>query len=133
MAREERKAVDRSEGFFRLPNDVFRIQLDAYEFKLYAYLVCRAGTKGECWSSIPTMSEQLGMSKTTVQKKLKELEDRGFIKKINDSGLGKNGQPRKFNNHYIVREFDIPWGAAINRHKADPNCCEIYEMKLCKN
>ena len=122
---------DRSEGFFRLPNDVFRIQLDAYEFKLYAYLVCRAGTKGECWPSIPTMSEQLGMSKTTVQKKLKELEDRGFIKKINDSGLGKNGQPRKFNNHYIVREFDVPWGAAINRHKADPKCCEIYEMKHC--
>lgn len=133
MAREERKAVDRSEGFFKLPNDVFRIQLDAYEFKLYAYLVCRAGVKGECWPSIPTMSEQLGMSKTTVQKKLKELEDRGFIKKINDSGLGKNGQPRKFNNHYIVREFDVPWGAAINRHKADPNCCEIYEMKVFKN
>ena len=79
MAREERKAVDRSEGFFKLPNDVFRIQLDAYEFKLYAYLVCRAGARGECWPSIPTMSEQLGMSKTTVQSRLKNLEDRGFI------------------------------------------------------
>ena len=128
MAREERKAVDRSEGFFRLPNDVFRIQLDAYEFKLYAYLVCRAGARGECWPSIPTMSEQLGMSKTTVQKKLKELEDRGFIEIENKSGLSKNGKPRTFNNHYIVHDFDVPFGAAINRHKADETLKELTDF-----
>ena len=80
-----KKQIERTEGFFKLPNDVFRIKLDPYAFKVYAYLISCAGSKGECWPSIPTMSEQLGMSKTTVQKKLKELEDRGFIKKINDS------------------------------------------------
>ena len=34
--------------FFRLPNKIFRIPLDATQFKLYAYLVCCSGSKGYC-------------------------------------------------------------------------------------
>lgn len=56
------------------------------------------------------MSEQLGIAKATVQSKLKELEERGFIEIENKSGLSKNGKPRTFNNHYIVHDFDVPFG-----------------------
>ena len=110
-----KKQIERTEGFFKLPNNVFRIKLDPYAFKVYAYLVSCAGSKGECWPSIPTMSEQLGIAKATVQSRLKELEERGFIEIENKSGLSKNGKPRTFNNHYIVHDFDVPFGAAINR------------------
>lgn len=120
--------IERSEGFFKLPNDVFRIKLDPYAFKVYAYLVCCAGSKGECWPSIPTMSKNLGIAKATVQGRLKDLEDRGFIKIVNNSGHDKNGKPRIFNNHYIVHEFDVPFGAAINRHKADKTLKELTDF-----
>ena len=73
-----KKQVERSEGFFKLPNDIFRMKLDPYAFKVYAYLVCCAGACRECWPSIPTMSEKLGIAKATVQSRLKELEERGF-------------------------------------------------------
>lgn len=35
--------------FFRLPNSIFHVPLDATQFKLYAYLVCCSGSKGYCW------------------------------------------------------------------------------------
>lgn len=35
-------------NFFRLPNSVFALPLDAVQFKLYAYLVCRSRSKGYC-------------------------------------------------------------------------------------
>ena len=123
-----KKQVLRTEGFFKLPNDVFRIKLDPYAFKVYAYLVSCAGSKGECWPSIPTMSEQLGIAKATVQSRLKELEERGFIEIENKSGLSKNGKPRTFNNHYIVHDFDVPFGAAINRNKADETLKELTDF-----
>ena len=123
-----KKQIERTEGFFKLPNDVFRIKLDLYAFKVYAYLVSCAGSKGECWPSIPTMSEQLGIAKATVQSRLKELEERGFIEIENKSGLSKNGKPRTFNNHYIVHDFDVPFGAAINRHKADETLKELTDF-----
>ena len=30
--------------FFRLPNSIFHVPLDAIQFKLYAYLVCFSGS-----------------------------------------------------------------------------------------
>lgn len=35
--------------FFRLPNSIFHVPLDATQFKLYAYLVCCSGSKEYCW------------------------------------------------------------------------------------
>ena len=32
--------------FFRLPNKIFQVPLDATQFKLYSYLVCCSGSKG---------------------------------------------------------------------------------------
>ena len=38
--------------FLMLPNSVFDMPLDVYAFKIYAYLVCCAGSRGECWPTI---------------------------------------------------------------------------------
>lgn len=43
-----RKYQPPKDHFFRLPNSVFALPLDAAQFKLYAYLVCRSGSKGCC-------------------------------------------------------------------------------------
>lgn len=46
--------------FFMLPNKIFDMPLDAYTFKIYAYLVCCAGSRGECWPTMNKMSKKAG-------------------------------------------------------------------------
>ena len=51
-----------SKCFFRLPNEIFNLRLDPFSFVIYAYLVCCAGSRGECWPSMETMHRKLGIS-----------------------------------------------------------------------
>ena len=51
-----------SKCFFRLPNEIFNLRLDPFSFEIYAYLVCCAGSRGECWPSMETMHRKLGIS-----------------------------------------------------------------------
>ena len=53
--------------FLMLPNSVFDMPLDVYAFKIYAYLVCCAGSRGECWPTMHKMSTKLGIAVSTVQ------------------------------------------------------------------
>ena len=49
-----RKYQPPTREFFRLPNKIFQVPLDATQFKLYAYLVCCSGSKGYCWPTMGT-------------------------------------------------------------------------------
>ena len=42
--------------FLMLPNSVFDMPLNVYAFKIYTYLVCCAGSRGECWPTMNKMS-----------------------------------------------------------------------------
>ena len=57
--------------FLMLPNSVFDMPLDVYAFKIYAYLVCCAGSRGECWPTMHKMSKKLGIAMSTVQDRIK--------------------------------------------------------------
>lgn len=75
--------------FFMLPNQVFDFPLDVYAFKIYAYLVCCAGSRGECWPSLQKMSQKLGIAMSTVQNRISLLEKRKLISISKHSGNGK--------------------------------------------
>ena len=60
--------------FLMLPNSVFDMPLDVYAFKIYAYLVCCAGSRGECWSTMSKMSKKLGIAMSAVQDRINLLE-----------------------------------------------------------
>jgi len=49
---------------------------DVYMNLLYSYI---RGWKGECYASNDLLSRVLGCSVMTIQRKLKELEDDGYI------------------------------------------------------
>ena len=59
--------------FLMLPNSVFDMPLDVYAFKIYAYLVCCAGSRGECWPTMHKMSCKLGIAMSTVQDRISLL------------------------------------------------------------
>ena len=68
-----------TERFFRLPNRIFDVPLDATQFKLYAYLICCSGSKGYCWPSLGTIMRDTGIKKSSLQKALKLLQQRQLI------------------------------------------------------
>ena len=89
--------------FLMLPNSVFDMPLDVYAFKIYAYLVCCAGSRGECWPTVHKMSTKLGIAMSTVQNRINLLEKRKLIaiKKHKGSSKCKN-------NIYVLLSQDNP-------------------------
>lgn len=90
-------------NYYRMPNDIFNMELDAYAFKIYSYLVSCAGSRGECWPSLGTISRKTGIAVSTVKKRIDLLEARKFIaiKKHTGAGLYKN-------NIYTILSLDNP-------------------------
>ena len=89
--------------FLMLPNSVFDMPLDVYAFKIYAYLVCCAGSRGECWPTMHKMSTKLGIAMSTVLDRINLLEKRKLIAIKKHKGTGKYK-----NNVYVLLSQDNP-------------------------
>jgi hypothetical protein len=99
----------KQKNFYMLPNGIFNLKLDAYEFLIYSYLVSCAGIKGECWPSIQTMNRVLGISTHTAIRKIDSLIAKRLIDKENTTSINRNGRVRTSNNHYFIRDFSEAW------------------------
>lgn len=89
--------------FLMLPNSVFDMPLDVYAFKIYAYLVCCADSRGKCWPTMNTMSKKLGIATSTVQDRINLLVKRKLIT------IRKHTGARKYqNNVYVLLPQDNP-------------------------
>ena len=89
--------------FFRLPNDIFSVPMTATEFRLYAYLVCRAGNKGYCWPTLDRIIRDTGIKKTSLQNASKVLKARKLI------AVHKHSNPYGYaNNEYHLLRLDNP-------------------------
>ena len=66
--------------FFSLPNEVFLLGLSAGELSVYSFLKrCENRKTHQCWPSIKTIGEAVGMSENTVRKYIRQLEERNLI------------------------------------------------------
>lgn len=66
--------------FFPMPNYIFGFRLSVGELAVYGYLLYREDRKTyECWPSYRTIGAALRMSKNTVRKYVRRLEDKGYI------------------------------------------------------
>ena len=67
-------------NFFSLPNEVFLLGLSAGELAVYSFLKrCENRKTHQCWPSIKTIGEAVGMSENTVRKYIRQLAERGLI------------------------------------------------------
>ena len=67
-------------NFFSLPNEIFQLGLNAGELSVYCFLRrCENHRTHQCWPSIRTIGEAVGMSENTVRKYIRQLEERGFV------------------------------------------------------
>lgn len=66
---------------------------------VYMYLKSRASKEGYCWPGIRTMGRELTLSRSTVQRALRELERGGWITK--EPRHRQNGSSTS--NGYFIR------------------------------
>lgn len=92
-----------TKNFYMMPNDIFSLGLDPFEFMILSYLVRRMNSVSECWPSFKTMSKDLGISVSTLKDRVAKMIKRGLI------SVGKHTSNGKYrNNVYTIYSLDNP-------------------------
>ena len=91
-------------NFFSLPNEVFLLGLSAGELAVYSFLKrCENRKTHQCWPSIRTIGEAVGMSENTVRKYIRQLEERGLITTEPTEVITKSSGRRNGNLLFTLR------------------------------
>ena len=102
-------------NFFSLPNEIFQLGLNAGELSVYSFLRrCENHRTHQCWPSIRTIGEAVGMSENTVRKYIRQLEERGLITTEPTEVITKSSGRRNGNLLFTLR----PIGEVIDDHYA---------------
>ena len=108
-------------NYFRLPNDIFNLDLCAEEIAVYAFVLRMENRRTyTCFPSYKTIGRALKMSKNTVAKYVHSLEKKKLIELEQTSVTDKNGKKRNGNLQYKV----LPISVAVQ---------EFYERQLTNN
>ena len=91
-------------NFFSLPNEIFQLGLNAGELAVYSFLRrCEDRKTHQCWPSIKTIGEAVGMSENTVRKYIRQLEERGLITTEPTEVITKSSGRRNGNLLFTLR------------------------------
>ncbi|MBS5549435.1 MAG: helix-turn-helix domain-containing protein [Oscillospiraceae bacterium] len=90
------------ERFYQMSNAIFCYNLKPIPLAVYNYLVCCAGQKDLCWPSIKTIALHCNCSENAARDAVKQLVERGFIRKVATKQMRCNGSWRQSNNHYYI-------------------------------
>ena len=90
-------------NYFPLPNEIFCLDLCSDEIAVYAYLMYREDRKTfQCYPSYKTIGRALKMSRNTVRKYVKGLEEKRLISTETSSVTLKSGKKQNGNLVYTV-------------------------------
>ena len=110
---------DPKKNYFPMPNEIFSMGLSAEEIAVYAYLMYRENRKSfQCWPSFNTIGKALKMSRNTVRKYVRQLEDKGFILTEHTTVRTQRGERRNGNLLYKLRPMREPIAALRDREWA---------------
>ena len=102
-----------SGNFFSLPNEIFQLGLNAGDLSVYSFLRrCENHRTHQCWPSIHTIGEAVGMSENTVRKYIRRLEERELIATEPTEVITKSSGRRNGNLLFTLR----PIGEVIDQH-----------------
>jgi len=87
-----------------MPNEIFCLGLNYGEIAVYSYLMsCEDRKTYQCYPSYNTIGKALKMSKKTVMKYVKSLEDKCLISTEHTTVTLKSGQKQNGNLRYTIR------------------------------
>ena len=90
-------------NYFPLPNEIFSLGLYSGEISVYAYLMYREDRKTfQCHPSYKTIGRALKMSRNTVRKYVKSLEEKRLISTEPSLVTLKSGKKQNGNLVYTV-------------------------------
>ena len=99
-------------NYFMVPNEIFSIGLDFREISLYSYLLrCENRKTYQCYPSYRTIGDAVGMSRNTVCKYVRSLEEKGLIRTERTSIVLRNGRKRNGSLLYTL----LPWRHAVEQ------------------
>ena len=89
-----------------MPNEIFCLGLNSGEISVYTYLMsCEDRKTYQCYPSYNTIGKALKMSKKTVMKYVKSLEDKCLISTEHTTVTLKSGEKRNGNLKYTIRSL----------------------------
>ena len=110
-------------NFFSLPNEIFQLGLNAGELSVYSFLRrCENHRTHQCWPSIKTIGEAVGMSENTVRKYIRQLEERSLIVTEPTEVITKRSGRHNGNLLFTLQ----PIGEVIDEHYAS----QLAELDL---
>ena len=110
-------------NFFSLPNELFQLGLDYGELAVCSFLKrCKNRKTHQCWPSIKTIGQAVGMSENTVRKYIRQLEERGLITTEPTEVITKSRGRRNGNLLFTLR----PIREVIDEHYAS----QLAELEL---
>ena len=86
MKLKDYKNLNENKDITKIPNEAFLLIPDGYTFKVYVYL-CGKSINGKVIISLNNLSKELNISKSTIKRSIKWLEDNYFIEKHKTKGL----------------------------------------------
>ena len=95
---------DTDKCYFKMPNEVFCLDLDSKEISIYAYLLrCEDRDTYQCHPSYRTIGKAVKMCENTVRKYVLSLEEKGLIRTEPTTITTKDGRIRNGSLCYTIR------------------------------
>ena len=99
-------------NYYPLPKVLCRLGLSPGEIAVYSFLMyCENRTTYQCYPSYRTIGDAVGMSRNTVCKYVRSLEEKGLIRTERTSIVLKNGRKRNGSLLYTL----LPWKQAVEQ------------------
>ena len=90
-----------------MPNEIFCLGLNYGEIAVYSYLMsCEDRKTYQCYPSYNNIGQALNMSKKTVMKYVKSLEDKCLITTEHTTVTLKSGRKQNGNLRYTIRPIN---------------------------
>lgn len=94
---------DPNKYYYLVPNEVFNLGLSSHEIAVYNYLLrCEDRRTYQCYPSYRTIGEAVGMSRNTVAKYVRQLEEKGLIRTERTTVTLKDGRRRNGSLLYTI-------------------------------
>jgi len=124
---------DAIRDYFPLPNEIFCLGLSSGEIAVYAYLLYRENRKTfQCHPSFRTIGNALNMSRNTVSKYVKQLEEKQLIRTEPTEIRMANGMKRNGNLLYTVLPIEQAKSLYFEQQLQRAACQQAHEKAVRK-
>ncbi len=124
---------DAIRDYFPLPNEIFCLNLSYGEIAVYAYLLYREDRKTfRCHPSFRTIGDALKMSRNTVSKYVKRLEEKQLIRIEPTEIQTKSGVKRNGNLLYIILPIKQAKNLYLEQQLQRAACQQAHEKAIRK-